>query len=159
MKIGIYPGSFDPVTCGHMDLIERAASLVDKLIVAVLYNPNKSKGLFSVEERIQLLEEVTASIKNVEVACFSGLLVDFAVQKEAKVIIRGLRSTMDLETEKQMAQINKKLLPEVETIFLMTAPEYAYLSSSSVRELALFKRINEGDVPTAVARQLRNNWE
>ncbi|MGL4738581.1 MAG: pantetheine-phosphate adenylyltransferase [Cellulosilyticaceae bacterium] len=139
MKIGIYPGSFDPVTKGHMDVIERAAGLVDLLIVAVLTNPSKKGGMFTVEERIDMLAHSAAHLDNVEVDSFSGLLVDYAKAKDACVIVRGLRAVTDFEYEMQMAQINKKLLPGVETIFLVTNAEYSFLSSSSVRELAMFR--------------------
>lgn len=139
MKIGIYPGSFDPVTNGHMDIIERSAGLVDVLIVAVLTNPHKTGGMFSVEERMDMLSHCTRHLKNVKVDTFSGLLVDYAKAKDANVIVRGLRAVTDFEYEMQMAQINKNLLPELETIFLVTNAEYSFLSSSSVRELAMFK--------------------
>lgn len=154
MKIGIYPGSFDPVTKGHMDIIERAAKLVDTLIVAVLTNPNKNTGLFSTEERMEMLKESTREMNNIEIDSFSGLLVDYAKYKNAEVIVRGLRAVTDFEYEMQMAQINKNLLPEVETLFLVTNAEYSFLSSSSVRELAMFKGRVQDLVPKCVAREL-----
>lgn len=158
MKRGIYPGSYDPVTKGHMDVIERAAAIVDELIVAVLTNPHKNQGLFSVEERIDMLEESTAHLSNVKVEHFSGLLVDYAKEKQATVIVRGLRAVTDFEYEMQMAQINKSLLADVETIFLATNAEYSFLSSSSVRELAMFKGNFYNLVPQYVAKKLEEKF-
>lgn len=158
MKIGIYPGSYDPVTKGHMDIIERASKLVDILIVAVLTNPHKPQGLFTVEERMDMLKESTKHLKNVKIDFFTGLLVDYAKQQDAAVIIRGLRAVTDFEYEMQMAQINKNLLPIVETIFLATNAEYSFLSSSSVRELAMFKGKFHSLVPEYVAIQLENKF-
>lgn len=158
MKIAIYPGSFDPVTCGHLDIIERAAKQVDVLIVAVLYNYKKGSGLFSVDERKEMLRAVTGHLENVEIDSFSGLLVDYAIQKGSNLIIRGLRNGADLEAEMQLAQINKKLLPDVETIFLMTAPEHQFVSSSSIRELTFYGRLAQGMVPAYVEEQLKNKW-
>ncbi len=158
MKIGIYPGSFDPVTCGHLDIIERAAAQVDHLIVAVLHNYQKGNGLFSVDERKEMLGAVTSHLNNIEIDSFSGLLVDYAKYKNTNLIIRGLRNGADLAAEMQLAQMNKKLLPSVETIFLMTAPEHLFVSSSSVRELMLYKRLPQGIVPTYVEEQLKNKW-
>jgi pantetheine-phosphate adenylyltransferase len=159
VKIGIYPGSFDPVTKGHMDIIERASKVVDKLIVSVLSNPHKPRGLFTVEERIEMLENCIAHIDNVEVGSFFGLLVDYAKDMDASVIVRGLRALTDFEYEMQMAQINKNLLPSVETIFLVTNAEYSFLSSSTVKELALFKGKFEDLVPAYVARQLEQKYK
>lgn len=156
MKQGIFPGSFDPVTCGHLDLIERAAKLTEHLTVAVLYNAAKGGGFFTVEERVAMLEEVTSHLPNVNVECFSGLLVDYAQIKQADVIIRGVRSAKDLENEMPMAQINKQLGKGLDTIFLITAPQYAAISSSAVRELALFNRIGEQMVPNFVEIQIQN---
>lgn len=158
MKIGIYPGSFDPVTKGHMDVIERASKLVDVLIVAVLINPHKNTGMFTNEERMDLLANSTKGIQNVQIDSFSGLLVDYAKQKKADVIVRGLRAVTDFEYEMQMAQINKNLLPEVETIFLVTNAEYSFLSSSSVRELAMFKGKFHSLVPKYVADKLEEKF-
>ncbi|WP_054739147.1 pantetheine-phosphate adenylyltransferase [Cellulosilyticum ruminicola] len=158
MKVGIYPGSFDPVTCGHLDIIERAAKQVDFLIVAVLYNYQKGNGLFTVDERKEMLSAVTSHLDNVEIDSFSGLLVDYAKAKNTNLIIRGLRSGVDLEAEMQLAQMNKKLMLDIETIFLLTAPEHRFVSSSSVRELSLFQRLPEGIVPTYVEEQLKNKW-
>lgn len=137
MRKGIYPGSFDPVTLGHLDIIRRAADLVDELVIGVLHNSAK-KGLFSTEERIDMLKRVTADIPNVRIISFDGLLVDCAVQYGTKTIIRGLRAVTDFEYELQLAQTNKRLRPEIDTVFLTTNVEYAYLSSSIVREIASY---------------------
>ena len=155
VKIGIYPGSFDPMTKGHLDLIERAAKLVDHLIVAVLVNPNKSKGLLTIPERIEIIREATKEINNIEIDSFSGLLVDYAKMMQAQVIFRGLRSISDFDMEQNMAQINKRLYPEVETVFLMTTPEYACISSSSVRELIYFKGEYEWMLPEIAAKKIK----
>ena len=133
----IYPGSFDPVTNGHIDIIRRAAKISDELIVGVLYNKAKTP-LFSVEERVKMLCEVTKDMDNVKVVPFEGLLIEFAEQMDAKVIVRGLRAVTDFEYELQMSQTNHKLNPEVETLFMTTSLEYSFLSSSTVRELAHF---------------------
>ena len=129
MKKGIYAGSFDPVTYGHIDVIERAARLVDELIVAVLGNSGKTP-LFTVEEREDMLREVTKHIPNVTVQSFGGLTVDFARQQHAQVLIRGLRAIPDFEYELNMAQTNHIIAPEIETVFLMTSLKYSYLSST-----------------------------
>ncbi len=134
----IYPGSFDPVTNGHLDIIKRAAKLVDRLIVSVLENPHKSYALFTVEERIAHLKQVTKDIGNVEVSSFKGLLVDYAKQIDANVVIRGLRAVTDFESEFQMALTNRSLMQELETLFIPTSIEYLYLSSSTLKEVAMF---------------------
>ncbi len=137
MKIAVYPGSFDPVTLGHLDIIVRASKLFDKLIVGVLNNNIKSP-LFLVEERVNMLSEVTKGLPNVEVQSFSGLLVDFAKNNNANAVVRGLRAITDFEYELQMAQTNRILSEQVDTIFLTTNIEYSYLSSSTVKEVAMF---------------------
>lgn len=137
MKIAVYPGSFDPVTLGHLDIIVRASKLFDKLIVGVLNNNIKSP-LFLVEERVNMLSEVTKGLPNVEVQSFSGLLVDFAKNNHANAVVRGLRAITDFEYELQMAQTNRILSEQVDTIFLTTNIEYSYLSSSTVKEVAMF---------------------
>lgn len=137
MAIAIYPGSFDPVTTGHLDIIERAAALVDELVVAVLKN-NAKTPLFSEEERVKMLKDVTEHIPNVRVESFSGLSVEFARQSGAKFIVRGLRAVTDFEYELQMAQTNRVLAPDIDTMFLTTSLEYAYLSSTTVKEVAAF---------------------
>ena len=135
----IYPGSFDPVTNGHIDIIKRASKFVDKLVVSVLENPHKSTSLFTVEERIRLIKTVTKDIENVEVTSFHGLLVDYAKRINAQVVIRGLRAVTDFESEFQMALTNRRLMPELETLFIPTSIEYLYLSSSTLKEVAMFK--------------------
>lgn len=135
MRIGIYPGSFDPVTLGHLDVIKRSSLLVDKLVIGVLDNSGKH-SLFSAEERVHLLKMVTKDIGDIEVEAFSGLLVDFAKIKQADIIVRGLRAVTDFEYELQMAQTNNKIYPRVDTVFFTTSVEYAYLSSSVVKEIA-----------------------
>ena len=132
MLMWIYPGSFDPVTFGHLDIIRRSAGLVDELIVGVLNNKAKSP-LFSVKERVRMLNEVTKDMPNVRIVPFEGLLVDFARRSGASVVIRGLRAITDFEYELQMAQTNHKMEPEIETIFLTTSLDYSYLSSTSVK--------------------------
>ena len=137
MLRAIYPGSFDPVTYGHLDVIRRSARLVDELIIGVLNNKAKSP-LFSAEERVRMLEEITKEMPNVRIFPFEGLLVDFARKMKADLVIRGLRAITDFEYELQMAQTNHKLEPELETVFLTTSLEYSYLSSSTVKEVAAF---------------------
>lgn len=135
MKVAVYPGSFDPATNGHLDVITRAASLFDKVIVAVLQNSSKSP-LFSAEERVNILTNVTSDIPNVEVKYFSGLSINFAKDCGANIIIRGLRAITDFDYELQMAQTNRVLAPDIDTMFMTTCLEYAYLSSSTVKEVA-----------------------
>ena len=151
--VAIYPGSFDPVTNGHLDIIRRAASISDELIVGVLNNKAKTP-LFSVEERVKMLCEVTRDMKNVKVVPFEGLLIEFAKQMDAKVIIRGLRAVTDFEYELQMSQTNHKLNPNIETLFMTTSLEYSFLSSSTVRELASFGGDISQFVPKFVEEQV-----
>ncbi|ADL42621.1 pantetheine-phosphate adenylyltransferase [Caldicellulosiruptor obsidiansis OB47] len=153
MKIGVYPGSFDPVTNGHLDIIERASKIFDKLIVAVLVNPNKTP-VFDIEERVELLKETTEHLPNVEIKAFKGLLIDFMKQENAKVIVKGLRAVSDFEYEFQMALLNKKLEPSIETIFMMTNSKYSYLSSSMVKEVARFGGCIEDLVPEKIAKKV-----
>lgn len=146
MKKAIYPGSFDPVTFGHLDIIKRAAAMFDELTVSVLNNVAKS-SLFSVEERVNILKEATKDLKNVKVDSFSGLTIDYAASKDIHIAIRGLRAITDFEYELQIAQTNSKLSNgSLDTVFLTTSLEYAYLSSSSVREIAYFN----GDISQCV---------
>lgn len=135
MKIAVYPGSFDPVTNGHLDIIERASKIFDKVIVGILQNSSK-QPMFTVEERLALLQRVTTKLDNVEIDYFSGLLVNYMKRKHAKVIVKGLRAVSDFEYEFQMALMNNKLSPEIETLFMMTSSKYSYLSSSIVKEVA-----------------------
>jgi len=135
MRRAIYPGSFDPVTNGHLDVIERARKLFDEVVVAVAHNDQK-QPLFSLEERLEFLRQVTASLPGVKIAPLDGLLVEFAVQQDAHAVVRGLRAVSDFEFEFQMALMNRKLEATVETIFLMPKEEYTYLSSRIVKEIA-----------------------
>ena len=150
MLKGIYPGSFDPVTYGHLDVIERSSKLVDELIVGVLNKKAKSP-LFSAEERVRMLNEVTKDMPNVTVVPFEGLLVDFARKMDAGLVIRGLRAITDFEYELQMAQTNHKMEPDVETVFLTTSLDYSYLSSTTVKEVAAFGGDISQFVPGIVA--------
>lgn len=149
MRIGIYPGSFDPVTKGHLDIIMRSSKLVDKLVIGVLNNSSK-KPLFTALERVNMLKEVTKSMPNVEVEAFEGLLVDFADLKKADIIVRGLRAVTDFEYELQLAQTNHKVNPRIDTVFFTTSVEYAYLSSSVVREIAMYN----GDIVDLVPDEI-----
>ncbi len=153
MLRAIYPGSFDPVTYGHLDVIRRSARLVDELIIRVLNNKAKSP-LFSVEERVKMLKEVTEDIPNVKIIPFEGLLVDFARKMDAGMVIRGLRAITDFEYELQMAQTNHKMAPEVDTAFLTTSLEYSYLSSTTVKEVAAFGGDISQFVPDIVADRI-----
>ena len=153
MTRAIYPGSFDPATYGHFDIIKRAAALFDEVIVGVLNNSVKSP-LFSVEERVNILENITGDIPNVKIQSFGGLSVNFAKSCEAKVIIRGLRAITDFEYELQMAQTNRILSTDVDTMFLTTSLQYAYLSSTTVKEAASFGADISKFVPEYVVRQV-----
>jgi pantetheine-phosphate adenylyltransferase len=157
MRRAVYPGSFDPVTNGHLDVIERAARLYDEVIVAIAHNETKT-GLFTFEERVRLLEEVVQHHPNVIVSQFQGLLVDYARSVEAQVIIRGLRAVSDFEYEFQMALMNRKLDGDVETMFLMPKEEYTYLSSRLVKEIARLGGGIEAFVPDCIARALREKF-
>lgn len=154
MRRAIYPGSFDPVTNGHLDIIERGAQICDELIVAVLQNKAKT-SLFSAEERVRMLKEVTNHLPNVKIIAFDGLLIEFAKQMNAKMIIRGLRAITDFEYELQMAQTNHKLAPEVETVFLTTSLEYSFLSSTTVKEVASFRGDISQFVPKVIEEKIK----
>ena len=155
MLRAIYPGSFDPVTFGHLDIMTRACNIVDELIIGVLRNKAKMP-LFSVEERVKMLEEVTCNLPNVRIIPFEGLLVDFAKELDAKVVIRGLRAITDFEYELQMAQTNQKLQSDIETLFLTTSLDYSYLSSTTVKEVAAFGGDTSQFVPEAVADRMND---
>lgn len=148
-NIAIYPGSFDPCTKGHLDIIERSAKIFDKVIVAVLINSSKNPT-FTVEERLEFLKMSTAHIKNVEICCFEGLLANYADECNAKVIIRGLRAVSDFEYEFQMSLTNRELNPKVETLFMTTTAENMYLSSSIVKEVAMLGGSIEDMVPEVI---------
>jgi pantetheine-phosphate adenylyltransferase len=150
----IYPGSFDPVTNGHLDLIERGTKIFDRLIVGVLRNLEK-EPLFTLDERVEMLREVTQKWPTVEVDIFDGLLVDYARQRKARVILRGIRAISDYEYELQMALMNRKIEPQIETVFMMPAETYSYLSSRLVREIARLGGPIQGLVPTVVEQRLR----
>lgn len=146
MRTAVYPGSFDPVTKGHLDIIKRASRTFDKVYVAILTNSSKTP-MFSLEQRLDWLRRSTADIENVEIDCFSGLLVNYLKEKNSNIIIKGLRAVSDFEYEFQMALMNRKLNPDVETLFMMTSGKYSYLSSSIVKEVARHKASLEGLVP------------
>jgi pantetheine-phosphate adenylyltransferase len=152
--VGVYPGSFDPITNGHLDLILRGAHIVDRLIVAVLRNEDK-KPLFSVEEREQMLQEVVREIPNVEVDSFDGLLVDYTARQGATVILRGIRAISDYEYELQMALMNRRLAPDIETVFMMAGEAYSFISSRIVKEVIRLGGNISGLVPPSVEAQLR----
>lgn len=154
MAIAVYPGSFDPVTLGHMDIIERTSQMMDHVIIGVLKNNSKTP-LFSVEERVKMLKSVTAHLPNVEIQAFDGLLVDFVHQNHAHVIVRGLRAITDFEYELQLAQTNRVIAPDIDTIFLTTNLKYSYLSSSIVKEIASYHGDIDEFLHPEVARMVR----
>lgn len=158
MRTAVYPGSFDPVTNGHLDIIERAGRVFDRVVVGVLNNAGKSP-MFSIEERVEMLKKVTGHIKNIEIDSFEGLLVDFVKLKDASVIIKGLRTVADFEYEFQMALLNKALNPEYETIFMMTDSKYSYISSSMVKELAGFGGNLAGLVPAKIISKINQKYK
>lgn len=157
MRVAVYPGSFDPITNGHLDIIKRASKLYDRVIVGVLDNIDK-KPLFSVDERRVMIERVIKDIDNAECDTFSGLLVDFLKQKNADVIIKGLRTVADFEYEFQMALLNKALNPEFETVFMMTNSMYSYISSSMVKSVAKYDGALEGLVPEVNIPEIRKKY-
>lgn len=154
MVVAVYPGTFDPPTYGHMDIVERAAALVDKLIVGIYENPDK-KPLFSLEQRVRLVEEAVTGLPNVQVKAFKGLTVDFIRQIGGKVMIRGLRASSDFEREFEMALMNRKLAPDIELICMMTSSQYQFLSSTLIKEVAKLGGCLEGMVPDHVAVALK----
>ncbi len=158
MRVALYPGSFDPIHYGHLDIIERAANLFDKLIVAVASNPNK-KPLFTTEERVEMLEAVLKDYPNVYVESFDGLTVNFALKQGAQVIIRGLRAITDFENEFIFALTNKKLEPKIETVYFMTRSEYSFISSSSVKEVVFYGGNVTCMVPPLVADKLKEKFK
>ena len=153
--VAIYPGSFDPVTNGHLDLIHRGSKLFDKLIVAIARNLDKQEALFSMDERRQMLEAMIGDLDNVEVDTFEGLLVSYCIRRNANAVLRGIRAISDYEFELQMALMNRKMEPRVETIFMMPAEQYSYLSSRIVREIAKLGGPLTGLVPAMVEERVR----
>lgn len=159
MKLrAVYPGSFDPVTNGHVDLIQRSATIFDQVIVGILRNAEKAP-LFSVEERVEMMEEAVKRFKNVTVTAFGGLLVDFVEETGASVIVRGIRAVSDYEYELQMALMNRRLSTKVETVFMMPAETYSYLSSRLVKEIAQLGGSIHGLVPSVVERRLKKKFQ
>lgn len=154
MNIAVYPGSFDPITNGHLDIIERTTKIVDKLIVAVAVDSKKST-LFSAQERTEMIKETTKNIEKVEVKLFSGLLTDFVKKNKASIIVRGMRAISDFEHESQLALMNKRLAPEIETIFMVTCYKYSYLNSSIVKEIASLSGNISQLVPEIVEKNLK----
>ena len=158
MVRAIYPGSFDPVTLGHLDLIQRSSKMFDEVIVCILNNASKKSPLFSIEERVKMLGDVTAGYTNVTVASSEGLLVDFAKENGVNIIVRGLRGTTDFDFELQMAQANKTISSDIETVFLATDPRYSFISSSMVKEFASYGKSVSGFVPEQVLRQIEGKY-
>ena len=158
MRIAVYPGSFDPITNGHLDIIERASRVYDKLVVGVLSNASKTP-LFSAEKRVEMIRLVTKHLDNVEVDTFTGLLVDFAASKNATVIVKGLRTVADFEYEFQMALTNQTLYEELETLFLHSSKEYMFLSSSIVKEIAKYGGCLNGLVPDNLIPIIKSRFE
>lgn len=153
MVKAVYPGSFDPVTFGHLDIIKRAVKVVDELIIGILINSKKTP-LFSLEERLELLRQVTKDYPNVRVETFDGMTVEFAKQNDARLIIRGLRAVTDFETEMQLSQINHSIDPNIDTMFFTTSLEYAFLSSTLVKEVASYGADTAAYVPKEVSQAL-----
>ena len=156
-KLAIYPGSFDPVTNGHVDIIVRGLKIFDEIVVCILNNPAK-KVLFSVEERIEMLNSSLSGIKNIEITTYDGLLVDFAVQRKAHAILRGMRAVSDFEYEFQMALMNRRLNRDIQTVFLMTGLRWIFTSSSIIKEAARFGGNINGMVPKIVQQKLKNKF-
>lgn len=157
MRRAVCPGSFDPVTKGHIDIFERASAMFDELIISVFHNPGKDKAMFSMEERVEMLKEATKHIPNVRVTCFSGLLNEFCKKEEAPFIVRGLRTFTDFEYEFQRALLLKKIDNDLETVFIMTNAKYSFVSSSGVRELATFGGQLKDLVPECIEERVRKH--
>lgn len=157
-RVCVYAGSFDPVTVGHEDVIRRAANLCDRLLVTVMYNPAK-QGCFTVADRIQLLEKVTCDLPNAVVDAWDGLMVDYVRKTGADFVVRGIRGVSDLESESNLAQINARLLPGLETVFLMTKPEFGCISSSAVREAAFFGADYSSFVPACILEDVKAHFD
>ena len=158
MITAIYPGTYDPVTMGHVDVIERAAAIFDRIVVGVVGNPQHKTPMFTLDERVGFLREALADLENVEVDVFSELVVDFARRWQAKVIVKGLRVISDFEWEFQMNQLNRHLAPEIETVYVMASPQVSFVSSSGVKEIAAFGGKVDELVPEPVARRLAEKF-
>ena len=158
MRIAVYPGSFDPVTYGHIDIIRRASTMVDKLIIGVLNNSTKTP-LFSAEERVNMISEVCQDLPNVEIKYFEGLLVDFVKEVGATIVVRGLRAVTDFESEMQIAQTNHSIEPEIDTMFFTTSLEYAFLSSTIAKEVAFYGSDVSKLVPEVVQKAFREKYD
>ena len=158
MKTAVYPGTFDPITNGHLDILERSLKLFDKIIILVADNPNK-KPLFSKDERLEIIKEATKDFQNIDIEYHNGLLLNFLKEKEIKFIIRGLRAVSDFESEFQRALLNREIDQEIETIFIMTKDKYSYLSSTIVKEMAMFSGEISKFVPEIVEKKLKEKFE
>ena len=159
MKVAIYPGSFDPITLGHLDIIRRAARCFDKVYVCVLYNCDKKTPMFSPEERLEMIRRSVAEIPNVEAELFSGLLADYAREKKASILVKGVRNATDFDQEYQMAAINRGIRPELETVLLPSSAAYQHFSSTLAREMIRYGQPLERYVPAAVAEEIkRKGW-
>jgi pantetheine-phosphate adenylyltransferase len=158
MKVAVYPGSFDPFTNGHLDVVERAVAIFDRLIIAVLANPDKRAPLFTVEERVQMIRESVAGKGDIEVDSFTGLTVDFAHSRGAQTIVKGLRAYSDFDAELQQALMNRKMAPDIHTIFLMSSFAHIFVSSSILKDIASHGRDVDEFVPPAVARKLKEKF-
>lgn len=157
-KTAIYPGSFDPVTNGHLNIIERATEIFDRVIVAILFNPSKTTTLFNIEERLEMLQEAVRGYRGVEVDSFQGLLMDYAEKRRARVVIRGMRAVSDFEYEFQMALMNRKLNDNVQTVFLMPSLRSVFTSSTLIRQVAQFGGRVDELVPPLVCRRLKEKF-
>ena len=155
MKIAVYPGSFDPITNGHLDVLKTGAEIFDRVIIAVAYNSQKPNGFLKVDERLKLIKETVKGIKNVEVDSFEGLTVEYARKMGASVILRGLRAVSDFEYEMQLSQTNHAIEPGIKTVFLITKPEYNFISSSSVKEVF----VNGGDIEKFVPQNVKSYFD
>jgi len=157
LRLAVYPGSFDPITKGHIDVLERSSKIFDRIIIAVVHNLTKN-AMFSLEERVEMIRQSSAHIPNIEIECFSGLLANYLIEKQACAIIRGLRTVTDFEYEMHMAMINRELIPEIDTIFITADKNYIFISSSGVKEAAMAGGNVEALVPPSVNRALKEKF-